>query len=125
MATEPLKIKVGEHHVTLAPIESPSIRWDLATASQENYHRALTAALGLAWNGPGAPSAKLSRCKFDMLVYGGQVFNELIRRGVTGPNIVAFGAVAWASCVNLDDLITDDEVKDEKDFSEGEEDTTD
>lgn len=67
---------------------------EIVRASGDNYERAICAALGVCWRGKGRPKARY-KTDYNALRYGGDVYNELIARGVQPREI------AWASHLAL------------------------
>jgi len=120
----PFTLDIGGQSVTFKPIEAAHLRMDLAQGMFQNQSRAFAAALGMAWVGEGKPKANLSRCRYDVLQYGGLVINELVKRGISAMQVITYGAAVYAKCVTLDGIVSDDEVKEAAGFSESEEDTT-
>lgn len=93
------------HHVTIGGTEIPiklpeleSVRMDLATelTATRNGHRVWAAVLGLCWAGPRAPKASYARARFDVLVYGGQVWDELVgERKLPAGDVIDAGVRCW------------------------------
>lgn len=108
---------LGDGTVPLRLPKSHAIRWEVWRAAGTNTDRAFSAALGVAWFGSRRPKARYDRCGYDVMVYGGQVFDELVARGHAPLAIIAAGAVAyqWIG----DSVITEEELTAAEDFSEG------
>ena len=92
----PKSVKVGSREVTFVLPKSLSVRYDLIAFHSKNGQRALAAALGLCWGGLGKPKAKYED-SFNVGVYGGAVFDELIERGVSHAEIIQAGLFAFAT----------------------------
>jgi len=120
----PLTLDIGGQSVTFQPIEAAHLRMDLAQGMFQNQTRAFAAALALAWVGDGKPKASLSRCRYDVLQFGGLVINELVKRGISAMQVITYGAAVYARCVTLDGIVSEDEVKEAAGFSDDGEDTT-
>ena len=86
--------KVGSREVTLVHPKSLRLRFDVAAFYPQNPTRACAAALGLSWGGLGRPKAKYES-SYSVGQYGGEVFDELVSRGVSPAEIAAAGSVAF------------------------------
>ena len=88
----PKTVKVGSREVVLTLPKSMSVRYDVAAYYNVNSTRALAAALGLCWGAGviGRPKAKYEDT-FNVGVYGGQVFDELLSKGVSAQEIALAG----------------------------------
>ena len=97
----PKTVKVGQREVTISLPKSLSVRFDVAAFYPSNPTRACAAALGLCWGGLGRPKAKYEST-YSIGAYGGEVFDELVQRGVSPAEIVAAGSTAFvAICRSL------------------------
>jgi len=92
----PKSVKVGNREVVLTLPKSISVRYEIAGYYNTNSTRALAAALGLCWGAGviGRPKAKYED-SFNVGVYGGQVFDELISKGVSAQEIALAGSWAY------------------------------
>lgn len=122
-----ITLKGTEVPITLPKLES--IRLDIATelTASRNGHRVWAALVGLCWAGPRPPKAEYARMRFDVLAYGGAVWDDLRERGVDAGEIIDAGVRCWRLINGLDpDRATDDDqpadlpaaVRDTVDFSE-------
>lgn len=90
-------VTLGTRTVRLRPPSSPSMAFDVVTATNTNELRAICAALGMCWEaGPdlGCP-AKYKDHKYNALAYGGAVLDALIARGVQLDQITHASQVAF------------------------------
>lgn len=90
----PKTVKVGTREIGLVLPKSLSVRFDVAAYYQTNSTRALAAALALCWGGMGRPKAKYES-SYNVGQYGGEVFDELVGRGVSPAEIAAAGSWAY------------------------------
>lgn len=117
-------ITLGGEEVRLRAVTSHALVLDLIACAESNRRRAMVAALGLAWMGAGTPGATdpirrytLKACGFDVLEYGGLVYDELLSRGHTMQSVFAAASEAWDHCLAL--LIDSAEVEDFSSAQEG------
>lgn len=90
-------VTIGTRTVRLRSPSSPSMAFDVVTATNTNELRAICAALGMCWEaGPdlGCP-AKYKDHKYNALAYGGAVLDALIARGVPLDQVTHAGQVAF------------------------------
>lgn len=90
----PKSVRVGQREVILTLPKSMSVRYDVAAYYNTNSTRALAAALGLCWGVIGRPKAKYEDT-FNVGVYGGAVFDELLSKGVSAQEIALAGSWAY------------------------------
>lgn len=90
----PKSVRVGQREVVLTLPKSMSVRYDVAAYYSTNAQRALAAALGLCWGGLGRPKAKYE-ATYSVGSYGGEVFDELLSRGVSAQEIALAGSWAY------------------------------
>lgn len=90
----PKSVKVGNRDVILTLPKSMSVRYDVAAYYNVNSTRALAAALGLCWGVIGRPKAKYED-SYSVGQYGGQVFDELLSKGVSAQEIALAGSWAY------------------------------
>ena len=116
------EVTLGDRAVPLRAITSHALVLDLVACSETNQRRAMVAALGMAWQGKGAPGVTdpdhrytLKGCGFDVLDYGGHVYDELNARGHTLAAIFAAARTAWDLALGL--LISEDELEGAEDFT--------
>lgn len=84
----------------------------------DNRVLTMAAALGLCWPGkPGRHGKPEARFRFNVLAYGQAVFNELFEAGYSSADIRSASLAAFLLC--SDQLISDEEIEDAADFSEG------
>lgn len=121
-ARVPTTVQIGGDTVRLAPPVSPTVRYELLRALRSNPLRGNAAVLGACWRGPGAPKVKYSACQYNPVIYGQQVLDELLGRGVTMQAIVSAAAVAAA--LVSDQLPGLGGVQNDVDFSAGREAST-
>lgn len=90
-------ITIGGLPVPIKLPELESVRQDLATElhAGRNGHRVWAAAVGLCWAGPRRLRADFVRSRFDVLAYGGEVYDELRSRGASGAEIIEAGVRCW------------------------------
>lgn len=97
----PKTVKVGAREVVITLPKSLSVRYDVASFYSSNPTRACAAALGLSWGGLGRPKAKYE-ASYNVGTYGGEVFDELLSRGVPAAEIITAGTWAYvAICRSL------------------------
>lgn len=84
-------VRLGERDILLAPPASYAMRYDVVLAETRNRQRALCAALGACWQSTGAPGG---RYDYDVMRFGGAVFDDLIGRGLRARDVYAAGARA-------------------------------
>lgn len=109
---------VGRHQVRLEVPDSFALRHELVAAAADNPARAFAACLGACWKGAGRPKASYTASKYDPLVYGGAVIDELAGRGATMREIMAAGAAAFKLMAPT--IVSEREVADREGFSGGE-----
>lgn len=86
-----------EHEVVLARPKSITYAVECVGQVGVNATRGLGACLGVAWTAGtsrGAPKARLEKCGFSVGVYGGQVVDELLTRGVSLGDLQRAGMAA-------------------------------
>lgn len=110
-------VTVGGVDVVLGLPRSPVIIMEAVaqvSLSPARGYAACLAACWLAGGSPSPPKARLEQCGHAPAVWGGKVFDELSRRGVSPADLIAAGQVAFRflSAAN----ITGAEVKAAKDF---------
>ena len=71
-----------------------TVRYELLQAAEENPMRGMAAAVGACWSSGGRPKARLAGCRHNVMVYGGQVLDELLARGVDLPSFADAGRQA-------------------------------
>jgi hypothetical protein len=88
---------LGGREVPIKLPELESVRMDVHVelTATRNGHRVWAALVGLCWDGPRKPSADYARMRFDVLAYGGAVWDELIKRGVPADEVIAAGVRCW------------------------------
>lgn len=88
------EVTIGGHKIRLEAPKDFMVCREIVRASGDNYERAICAALGVCWNGKGTPKTRY-KTDYNALRYGGDVYNELVGRGVHPREI------AWASHLAL------------------------
>ena len=97
----PKAVKVGAREVVITLPKSLSVRFDVAAFYSSTPTRACAAALGLSWGGLGRPKAKYEST-YSVGSYGGEVFDELVSRGVSPAEIAQAGTWCFvAICRSL------------------------
>lgn len=91
--SEPVKVQLGKLEVELEMPASYSIRYEVFLASAQSQVRAWAAALGLCWKGKSGLRARYEH-SYNPLVYGGQVMDELVARGMAPAEVAAAGVIA-------------------------------
>jgi hypothetical protein len=89
-----MEVTINDQVINLKLPQSFSQRNEIATAAITNLHRAAAAALGVCWTGKGSPSTRYET-SWSPLIYGGQVTDELVARGIPWSEIFAAGVVAY------------------------------
>lgn len=90
---------------------SMAVRWDIARLYDGNESRALAAALGVCWTGPGRPPVRYT--PGNPAAYGGAVIDELLARaGVSYADILEGGARAFSLIAGS--LVSEAEVKEQE-----------
>ena len=121
-----ITVRLGAHDLLLRRPTSTATAWDVASSTGRSASRGVAAALGVCWHrwaGPelGSPrrlAARLEAARWDVLAYGGLVFDELVAAGLTPGAILSAGTTALAWLV--EGLPTEQEVAAAADFSAGE-----
>lgn len=91
----PLSVPVGEHTVPLITPASYTVRYEVWTSGVYSEVRAACAALGLCWGDRAtAPKARYE-ATYSVYIYGGQVLDELVARGIPAREVLAAGGVAY------------------------------
>lgn len=124
------EVELGSVVVPLVLPDDPALCYDVVLAAGNNAPRAFYAALGLCWRPVPAkkrrkdvpaemlpPDGDLRACKYDVLTYGGQVFNSLRKRGHSPPEILAAGTAAFN--LMAEQVIDPEELEDEVGNSDG------
>lgn len=97
----PKTVKVGAREVVITLPKSLSVRFDVAAFYSQNATRACAAALGLCWGGMGRPKSKYES-SYNVGTFGGEVFDELVQRGVSPAEIAQAGTWCFvAICRSL------------------------
>lgn len=109
-----VSVQVGKQTVQLLLPPSFALRYEIGLAGSTNWQRAIFAALGVCWSGPGAPKVKYAG-SYDPLVYGGEVLDELVARGLRPKD--AWDAAATAYRFLTDSVVGEAEVADAENFS--------
>ena len=109
---------IGEDEIRLALPDSLMLRYEVSHLLVSNFQRGICAALGICWRGPGRPKVSFAHCQHNMAVYGGQVFDELMSRGIDYEEILSAGGEA----IRLvhQGLVSSDEVEEVESFTEAE-----
>jgi len=94
----PKFVTVGDKKVVLGLPKSMALRFEVASYYQKNELRTLAASLAFCWTGVGRPKAKFES-SYNLGTYGGEVFDELIGRGVSPSEITNAGSWAFAKIV--------------------------
>lgn len=111
-------VHIGGRDVVLTVPKSYALRTEVWLAANENHIRGSMAALAMCWKGPGRPRTQYSRAGYNPLVFGAQVMDEMIDRGLTLQELMPAGAAAIQLVVG--GLVTDEEVKEAEGNSEAE-----
>jgi len=106
-------VTVGDREIPLRIPTSYAVRYDLLVGFAVNPTRAWAAALGLCWTGPGRPGGRYGH---NVAIYGGNVIDELVGRGIKLVQLQAAGLAAFDFAT--DDLVQVDEVAEEEGNSE-------
>ena len=105
-----MAIIIGTRPVELRAPESYSVALDVVAAAARNPTRAMAAALGVCWTGPGRPGGMYERSGYDVMLYGGRVRDALMRmEGVTDDQVAEATVAAFELCTGV--LAGPDEVK--------------
>lgn len=102
-------VALGDATVTLQPPASFSACYDVLASSGTNALRAMAAALGMCWRRPAprpasedgakrpsiAPPRARYEASYSPLAYGGEVIDDLVKRGFTMPQIQAAALAAY------------------------------
>lgn len=103
---------LGDLEVPIRPpsLQSVIVDLQLELTTGRGSHRVWAACVGLCWGGPKAPRADFAKHRFDVLAYGGAVYDELIARGIPGGDIPEAGLRCWRVMAGLpvDGPIEDD-----------------
>lgn len=97
LAEAPVVVHLGKWTVTLGRPPSLTLAVEVVGACGANGLRGRAACLGVAWRaGPtaDAPQARYDRCGYDPMRYGGQVFDDLVSRGIGIDLILRAGEAA-------------------------------
>lgn len=95
MTTTPPRVRVGEHEIELVIPESLGQCAELVQATAYNETRGAAACLAACWRGMGRPKASLRDNRYDVLVFGQRVLDELLGRGVSLRQVLAAGQEAF------------------------------
>lgn len=87
-------VEVGGKTVELVLPNSFALRHEIALGGATNWQRAIMAALGMCWKGPGRPKARYE-ATYDPMAYGGAVLDELVARGLRPADLWAPAAAAF------------------------------
>lgn len=95
-------VTLGGQSVQLQAPASIQTAYDVVIAAgpKKNSQRAMNAALGLCWESDDKPSADFEE-SYNPLKYGGEVFDELVSRGLSPAEISAAASVAWDLVLDL------------------------
>ncbi len=94
MAGEKRTATIGGKDVVLKTPASYAVRMEIWGLTTTSYTRAIGAAVGVCWYGPGKPRVQFAACGFAPAIYGGRVIDELVERGIATKEIVDAGKVA-------------------------------
>ena len=87
---------------------------DIVLLAQHSLYRAFGAALAATWRAGHRPKASFRACKYDAGMFGGQVLNELVGRGIPMEEIIVAGAVAYEAVASV--FVDATEVRAAEDF---------
>lgn len=108
------KVNVGGKDVGLTLPKSFALRNEIAVAGITNWQRAVVAALGVCWTGPGKPKAKYEST-YSPMEYGGEVIDELVERGLDPADLWEPAAKAYYLVTSS--LLAESEVADKEVFT--------
>lgn len=94
-----MQVQIGTHAVELKAPASFMLRREVAMAVGGSPLRAMCAALGVCW-GAKPLRAKLADHKYDVLGFGGAVFDELMGLGLPEADIYAAAGEALRLCID-------------------------
>lgn len=104
------EVTVGGQKVKLKAPDDPMICREIALAYTKSEDRGACAALGACWASKGRPRARY-KTDYNPLRYGGDVYNELVKRGVHPRDIAFAGLMAVHHCADAaEGVITKEEV---------------
>ena len=112
--------KLGKHTGKLELPKSFALRRDIIMTwghTHKKTERAQFAALGACWVGPGLESVKIESFSYDLLDYGGNVYDAFRESGATAVEIAALSTVAFA-LVMSEVPIVDTEVQAAENFTD-------
>ena len=115
-----IKTRSGEVSVSLEAPKSLSAQSAILRASVEDPYLAGIAALGQAWSGSSRPRSARKLMGHKVMLYAQAVEDELLRRGVSLPEMARVGNMAFELVVRglVPDMDSPDPVGDVEDFSE-------
>ena len=110
----------SELQATLAAPKSLSAQSAILRSSVEDPYLAGVAALGQTWRGPDRPRAAKKLMGHKVMIYAPAVEDELLRLGVSLPEIARAGSLAFEVAVRgvVPDVDSADPVGEVEDFSE-------
>jgi hypothetical protein len=111
-------VTVSGANVALGVPRSVTVAMEMTAMVGVNPVRGYAACLGACWQAgpsPRAPRAQLAQCGHSPAVYGQQVADELVRRGVTFAEILRAGQVAFA--LLAESMVTTQELEEQEGFS--------
>ena len=115
--------RAGELRATLEAPRSLSAQSAILRASVEDPYLAGIAALGQCWTGDSRPRASKKLMGHKVMAYAQLLEDELLRRGVSLPELARAGAVAFDLAVRgvVPEADSVDPVGEVEDFSEAQE----
>lgn len=116
----PAEVTIGGRKIGLKAPPDAMVCREIAVAHATHEERALCAALGACWQGKGRPKARY-KTDYNPLRYGGEVYNELVARGIHPREIAWAGLMAMHHCaVGAAGVPTKKEVDEAANFTDGE-----
>lgn len=88
------KVSLKGVEVTLRVPEDVALRTEIWLAASDSPLRANSAALAACWSSKHKPKVSYKACRYNPLVFGGQVYNWLIEQEIEQGEIIAAGAEA-------------------------------
>lgn len=115
--SESVTVTIGGAEVPLTLPTSFAVRSEITLATEANWQRAIFAALGACWRGPGRPKARYEASNAP-LIYGAAVLDELIGRGLRLADLWAPATQAYKMVAAS--ILTEEEVAAAEGFFAGE-----